>query len=130
MTNSETRLREQVLSIINNIENGVVVTQQDIDDGYYDEDQYQDGDIISGFDYLADALDIEYTISSTGEYRGSRILVAFGGPNIWINTGLSLVEASWWGESVMIHFHSDAMGIDETCEELFQCSDLAQASSY
>lgn len=119
--NTQNRLKDQVIAIINDIENGVVVTQQDIDDGYYDEGQYEAGDIIGGFDYIKDLLDINYTLDSERQYKGARILVAFGGPNIWINTVSWEVEAYWWGDSCVMSYNTDAMDLDGTCDELFNC---------
>ena len=74
----------------------------------------------SAFDYLQDALDIEYIVSSKKEYLGARVLVAFGGPNIWINTRTKTVEGYWWGDSAFASFQ-DNLGIDAALEELFSC---------
>ena len=71
-------------------------------------------------DYLNGALDIEYVVGSEGDYRGARILVAFGGPTIWINTRTNTVEGGWWQESARAHF-DDEIGLNETIEELFNC---------
>ena len=71
-------------------------------------------------DYLNGALDIEYIVGSDGDYRGARILVAFGGPTIWINTRTNTVEGGWWQDSAHATF-DDAIGLDETLEELFNC---------
>ena len=35
------------------------------------------------YDYFNDCFDIEYTINSEGEYKGVRVMVACGGPNIY-----------------------------------------------
>ena len=86
MTTTDKAISDQVLSITNDLEQGITITQQDIDEGRYDEGQYEAGDILSAWDYLNDALDIEYTVNGAKEYRGASILVAFGGPNITINT--------------------------------------------
>jgi hypothetical protein len=43
------------------------------------------------WDYFSDCLDIEYHISSNGEFRGVEVCVACGGPHICI------VEDSVWG---------------------------------
>ena len=74
----------------------------------------------SAFDYLQDALDIEYIVNSKGEYLGARVLVAFGGPNIWINTRTKTVEGYWWSDSASASFQ-DNIGLDEALEELFSC---------
>ena len=75
---------------------------------------------LSAFDYLQDALDIEYIVNSKKEYLGARVLVAFGGPNIWINTRTKTVEGYWWGDSATASFQ-DNIGLDEALEELFSC---------
>ena len=74
----------------------------------------------SVIDYLEGVLDIEYVVGSDGEYRGARVLVAFGGPTIWINTRTNTVEGGWWEESARAHF-DDEIGLNETLEELFNC---------
>jgi hypothetical protein len=77
------------------------------------------GDVMSGYDYLSDALDIQYIVNGDKEYIAARILVAFGGPNIWINTQTKTVEGFWWGESAFATYRADTMDIDGTCEELW-----------
>ena len=74
----------------------------------------------SAFDYLQDALDIEYLVNGKGEYLGARVLVAFGGPNIWVNTRAKTVAGAWWGESASATFE-DNLGLDEALEELWNC---------
>lgn len=74
----------------------------------------------SAFDYLQDALDIEYIVNSKGEYLGARVLVAFGGPNIWINTRTKTIEGYWWNDKAFASF-DDNLGLDEALEELWNC---------
>ena len=81
--------------------------------------EYEQEDF-SAIDYLQDALDIEYVVGSDGEYRGARVLVAFGGPNIWINTRSKQVEGYWWGESASASF-DDEIGLDDALAELWAC---------
>jgi len=68
---------------------------------------------------LANTLDIEYTINSSKEYKGARVLVAFGGPNIWINTKTEEVEGYWWGMNAKAPYHNDAMNLNECLEEYY-----------
>mgnify|MGYP001793188905 CR=1 FL=1 len=75
---------------------------------------------MSGFDYLQDILDIEYRVGSDREYRSAEILVAFGGPNIWIDTKTQTVKGAWWGDHAEASY-TDEMGLDGACEELFNC---------
>lgn len=79
-----------------------------------------DGEHVSAFDYLSDALDIEYIVNGKGEYLGARVLVAFGGPNIWINTRAKQVEGYWWGDSAFASF-KDELGLDDALSELWAC---------
>ena len=53
-----------------------------------------DGEQMSAFDYLQDVLEIEYIVNSKKEYLGARLLVAFGGPNIWVDTAKALLRVS------------------------------------
>ena len=72
------------------------------------------------WDYLEGALDIEYIISSTREYLGARVLVAFGGPNIWVNTRTNTVDGAWWLDSHCASF-TDEIGLDDCLRELHAC---------
>jgi len=74
----------------------------------------------SAYDYLQDALDIEYVVNSKGDYLGARILVAFGGPDIWVNTRTGMVEGAWWSDSHRVPFN-DNLGLDDACRELWEC---------
>ena len=78
---------------------------------------------VSLLDWLDDGVyDIEYTIGSNKEYRGVRLMVACGGPNIYINTKSGDVELYWWGESARYPMSSDVVDmIDSTYEEMFAC---------
>jgi hypothetical protein len=79
------------------------------------------GVLVSAYDYLQDALDIEYIIGSDKRYLGARVLVAFGGPNIWINTRTKQVEGYWWGESAIVSYNTDEMDLDSALEDLYNC---------
>lgn len=79
-----------------------------------------DGEHVSAFDYLSDALDIEYIVNGKGEYLGARVLVAFGGPNIWINTRTGTVEGAWWSDRAEASF-KDNLGLDDALSELWAC---------
>lgn len=83
------------------------------------EDEYGEwrGD---AFDWLQDALDIEYIVNSKKEFLGARVLVAFGGPNIWVNTRTNTVEGYWWTDKAFATF-TDNLGINEALSELYSC---------
>ena len=75
----------------------------------------------SGFDYISDALDIQFIVDGNKEYLAARILVAFGGPNIWINTQTKTVEGYWWQDTAFSSYYDDSMDIDGACRELWEC---------
>jgi hypothetical protein len=92
-----------------------------LSEGFTDTDLNYDDEPMNAFDYLQDALDIEYIVASDKKtYLGARVLVAFGGPNIWINTRTKTVEGHWWADSY-IEAYTDTIGLDEALEELFNC---------
>ena len=88
---------------------------EEIDDG--------DAEQMSVYDYFEDVYDIEYRISGNGEYRSVCIMVACGGPNIYIDTASGDVELYWWGDRARYPLSSAARDeIDSYFEELYQCS--------
>lgn len=79
----------------------------------------QEGEF-SAFDYLEGALDIEYIVNREGEYLGARVLVAFGGPNIWVDTRRGMVDGYWWNDNASASF-KDNLGLDDALSELWAC---------
>ena len=125
-------LRRQVLGIVHTLENppdvdddGVPVNElgwvwDDESECYRDEDGDEcEAHPMSGIDYIFDALDIEYTCSGNREYLGASVLVAFGGPNIRIDTRHRVVRGAWWNHSFSAPY-ADNIGIDDACEELWE----------
>ena len=88
----------------NDIQNHVQEIVNRIEQGFSDDDLNYDDELMSAFDYLQDALDIEYIVNGKREVLGARILVAFGGPNIWINTRTKQVEGYWWGDKCIMSY--------------------------
>ena len=99
---------DQVQHIANTLTNG------------FGDELNHDGEEMTAFDYLQDVLDIEYVVNSKKEYLGARLLVAFGGPNIWVDTRKGIVEGFWWGDSATASF-VDNIGLDDALSELFNC---------
>jgi hypothetical protein len=101
---------------MSDIKNHVQEIADMLSNGFGDE-KNSDGEDFSAFDYLQDALDIEYIVNSKGDYLGARVLVTFGGPNIWVNTRTNTVEGHWWGDSAYASF-TDNIGLDDALSEL------------
>lgn len=84
-----------------------------------DVDDYEQ---LSVWDFLSDVFDIEYRCSSGKEYRSVRIMVACGGPNIYIDTADALVKLYWWNERAEYPLSYEARdAIDEWAEEYWNC---------
>lgn len=115
---AKNRLQSHVDQIAENLTIGLTFEQAGFD---AEEFQSEPDNIISGYDYLSDALDIQYIVDGEGNYIAARILVAFGGPNIWINTQTKTVEGYWYGDSAFASYYDDAMNIDEACNEIWGC---------
>lgn len=65
-----------------------------------DIDDYDDNETISLYDYFEDHVyDIKYTIDSDLGYVGAQILIACGGPNVYIDTNTGRVVLHWWDET-------------------------------
>ena len=89
-----------------------------IESGEYETDN-EEGP--NGFDYLEDVLDIQYIVSSEKKYLGARVLVAFGGPNIWINTQKQMIEGYWSSDREVVYYSKDNLDLDSTLEEIYNC---------
>lgn len=76
----------------------------------------------SMYDWLEDALDWDIVINRNGEYKACRVLVTFGGPNIYVDTLHERVELFWWADRASYDISKDAVAeLDECLEELYQC---------
>lgn len=94
------QVKDNVLSIIENLENL---------ESWEDVAEYFDG-----------YLDINWILNADRSFKGARILVAFGGPNIWIDTVTGKVEGYWWNDTYIDSFRDNGL-IEEYFEEIFGC---------
>lgn len=85
-----------------------------------DEDFYEENDIENLWDYITDSYGLEYTKTLQGDFRGCRLVIALGGPNIYIDTRENRLEGSWGGTKFYKEFDSWEVcnEIDEIVEEL------------
>ena len=82
----------------------------DITDGKKDTSKWMEG-----------VYDTRYIVSSQKKYLGAKLMVAGGGPTIWVNTHTSHVEGSWWGDKCE-YYYIDNIGLDDYNEEIYNCS--------
>ena len=101
-----------------NIGYGMTYQEAEMD---HEEHGAEPDDQISALDWLQDALDIQYIVTGKGEYLGARVLVAFGGPNIWVNTQSKIVEGYWYSDKAIMHYQDDALRLDRALAELWEC---------
>lgn len=75
---------------------------------------------LSIYDYFIDVYDIEYRIGSDRELRSVQIMVACGGPNIYIDTASRAVELYWWTERASYSLLSDTVdAVNAWAEEYY-----------
>ena len=72
-------------------------------------------------EWMEDVYDIEWVTHNDHSYKGARLLVAGGGPSIWVNLQGLTVDGYWWGDHCKVPF-SDNLGLDEYLEELHASS--------
>jgi hypothetical protein len=68
-------------------------------------------------EWMEDVYDIQWITNQDHKYQGARLLVAGGGPNIWVNMNTHEVEGYWWGDHCKVPF-VDNLQLDEYLEEL------------
>lgn len=79
-----------------------------------------DGLPVNFWEYFENALDIEYIIGGDGRYRGVRIMVACGGPNIWVDTRRGEVYGAWGTDTYSAWVPNEICGeIDDAFEEMY-----------
>ena len=71
-------------------------------------------------EWMNDVYEIEWITYGDHSYKAARLLVAGGGPNIWVNLQTGTVDGYWWGDTCKVSF-ADNLGLDEYMEELHSC---------
>ena len=70
--------------------------------------------------WMYDVYDIEWITHNDHSYKAARLMVAGGGPNIWVNTQTEMVEGYWGADEISWHF-KDNIGLDDYLSELHGC---------
>ena len=83
-------------------------------------DNSEHGEQASVVSWMEGTYDIRYYVDREKRYLGAEILVAGGGPTIWVNTYTQQVEGYWDGDRVTCPF-ADNIGLDDYCEEMYGC---------
>ena len=72
-------------------------------------------------EWMQGVYDIEWITYQDGRYKAARLLVAGGGPSIWVNLHTHEVEGYWWGDHCKCPF-VDNLHLDEYLEDLHASS--------
>ena len=64
---------------------------------------------------------IEWITSRDHSYKAARLLVAGGGPSVWINLQSLKVEGYWWGCDKVEHHFLDNISLDDYLSESHGC---------
>ena len=70
--------------------------------------------------FMEGVYDIEWITHQDHSYKAARLLVAGGGPNIWVNLHTDTVDGYWWGDHCK-HSFDDNIGLNDYLEELHAC---------
>jgi hypothetical protein len=69
-------------------------------------------------DWMEDVYDIRYIVDREKRYYSAEMMVAGGGPTIWVSLNEMEVQGYWGGDRVNVPF-SDNLGLDDYCEEMY-----------
>ena len=105
----EEQLRRMCRNIADSITNPVMVTDEETKSVQEDLDIFMEG-----------VYDIEWITHNDHTYKAARLLVAGGGPNIWVNLQTNTVDG-YWGCDKVEHGFIDNIGLDDYLEEMHGC---------
>jgi hypothetical protein len=74
----------------------------------------------TAYEYMEDVYNIEWITHQDHSYKAARLLVAGGGPNIWVNLQTNTVDG-YWGSDKRSWGFVDNIGLDDYLEELHGC---------
>ena len=100
----EEQLRRMVRDIADSITNGLKV-----------DDTSGTGTVT---EWMEGTYDIRYLVDSSKRFLGAEILVAGGGPTIWVDTFREKVTG-WWGSDRFEYYFQDNIGLNDYCEEMY-----------
>lgn len=85
------------------------------------EDIPEDWEQVSVWDFLEDVYNARFVLDSNLDYLAVRLMVACGGPNIWVDTETQRVELYWWGDRASYPLSSSSVAaVDELAQEWYE----------
>ena len=76
------------------------------------------GDGTCASEFMDSTYDIRYIVDREKRYYSAELLVAGGGPTIWVSLNEMEVQGYWGGDRVNVPF-SDNLGLDDYCKEMY-----------
>ena len=71
--------------------------------------------------FMEGVYDIEWITNQDHSYKAARLMVAGGGPVIWVNTQTGTVDGYWGTDKVHWHY-TDNIGLDDYLSEIHASS--------
>ena len=87
----------------------------DITDGLKIDDTSGTGTVT---EWMEGVYNIEWITYQDKSYKAARLMVAGGGPNIWVNLQTNTVDGYWGCDKVTWGF-VDNIGLDDYCQEMY-----------
>ena len=81
-------------------------------------DNSEHGEQASAASWMEDVYDIRYIVDREKRYYSAELLVAGGGPTVWVNLNTMEVEGYWGGDRVNVPFR-DSLDLDGYCQEMY-----------
>ena len=76
------------------------------------------GDGDTAHDWMEGTYDIRYLVDREKRYLGAEIMVAGGGPTVWVDLWDQEVKGYWGGDRVTVPF-ADNLNLNDYCEEMY-----------
>ena len=108
----EEQLRRMCKNIADGITNPVISN-----------DEQEDGSVEQhggASEWMEGVYDIRYIVDREKRYYSAELMVAGGGPTIWVSLNEMMVQGYWGGDRVNVPF-SDNLGLDDYCEDMYGC---------
>ena len=93
-------------------------------------DEQEDGSVEQhggASEWMEGVYDIEWITHNDHTYKAARLLVAGGGPSVWVNLLGNTVDGYWWGDHCK-HGFVDNIGLDDHLSELYENTKFLHAS--
>ena len=84
-------------------------------------DEQEDGSVEQhggASEWMEGTYDIRYLVDREKRFMAAEIMVAGGGPTIWVDTWDNEVKGYWGADRVTVPF-ADNLGLHDYCEEMY-----------